>query len=82
LRPKASVAYPNGVEPEIHVDGHLSLPFDGKMSRGAFELLNKAIGKRTIPLRVDAFALDRAADAHRRIAEGHVVGKIVLRIRG
>jgi NADPH:quinone reductase len=82
LRPNAPVAYPNGVEPEIHVDGHPSLPFDGEMSREAFELLNKAIGKRSIPLRVEVFALDRAADAHRRIEEGHVVGKIVLRIRG
>lgn len=76
------MAYPNGVEPEIHVDGHPSLPFDGELSREAFEQLNKAIGKRTLPLRVDVFALDRAADAHRRVEEGHVVGKIVLRIRG
>jgi NADPH:quinone reductase len=82
LRPKGLVAYPNGVEPEIHIDGHPSLPFDGEMSHEAFEQLNKAIGKRTIPLRVEAFALDRVADAHRRVEEGHVVGRIVLRIRG
>jgi NADPH2:quinone reductase len=82
LRPKAPVAYPNGVEPEIHVDGHPSLPFDAEMAREAFELLNEAVGKRSIPLRVEVFALDRAADAHRRIEEGHVVGKIVLRIQG
>ncbi len=82
LRPKAPIAYPNGVEPEIHVDGHPSLSFDGPMSRDAFELLNKAIDKRTIPIQVDIFTLDHVADAHRRIEEGHVVGKIVLRIRG
>lgn len=82
LRPKAPVAYPNGVEPKIHVHGHPSLPFDGEMSREAFEMLNTAIGKRTIPLRVEVFALDRVADAHRRIEEGHVVGKIVLNMRG
>ncbi len=82
LRPMAPLAYPNGVEPEIHVDGHPSLPFDGEMSREAFELLNKAIGTRTIPIRVEDFPLDRVGDAHRRIEEGHVVGKIVLRVRG
>ena len=81
LRSRAPVAYPNGVEPEIHVDRHPSLPFDGEMSRKAFELLNKAIGKRAIPLGVEVFSLDRAADAHRRIEQGHVKGKIVLRIR-
>ena len=82
LGPKAPVAYPNGVEPEIHVDGHPSVPFDGEMSHEAFELLNKAIGTRAIPVRVEVFPLDRVADAHRRIEEGHVVGKIVLRNRG
>ncbi len=81
LRSNAPMAYPNGVEPEIRIAGHPSLPFDAEMSRQAFDVLNKAIGKRTIPLRVDVFELDRAADAHRRIEEGHVVGKIALRIR-
>lgn len=79
LRPNAPVAYPNGVEPKLHVEGHPSLPFDAKMSREAFEQLNKAIATRTIPLRVGVFALDRAADAHREIEKGHVVGRIVLR---
>jgi len=82
LRPRAPVGYPNGVEPEIHLDKHPSLSFDGEMSRKAFELLNKAIGKRTIPLRVEVFSLARVVDAHRRMEQGHVKGKIVLRIRG
>jgi NADPH:quinone reductase len=82
LRPRAPIAYPNGVEPEIHIKGHPSLPFDGEMLRENFVLLNKAIGKRTIPLRIEVFSLDRVVDAHRRIEKGHVVGKIVLRIRG
>lgn len=82
LRPRAPIAYPNGVEPEIRVAGHPSRPFDGEMSRKAFQLLNKAIAKRVMPLRVEVFSFDRVADAHRRIEQGHVVGKIVLRIRG
>ncbi len=78
---RAAVAYPNGVEPEPKFDGHPSVPFDGKMTRGAFESLNKAIGDRTIPLRVEEFPFDDIVDAHRRIDQGHVEGKIVLRIR-
>jgi NADPH2:quinone reductase len=80
-KPTAPVAYPNGVEPEPKFDGHPSLPFDGEMSHDAFERLNTAIGKRTIPLHIEEFPLDRIVDAHRRIDQGHVEGKIVLRIR-
>ncbi len=77
----APIAYPNGVEPEPKFDGHPSLPFDGQMSRAAFESLNEAIGTRTIPLQVEEFPFARIVDAHRRIEQGHVEGKIVLRIR-
>lgn len=81
LRSQAPIAYPNGVEPEIHIEGHASLPFDAGMSREDFERLNAAIGARSMPLRVELFPLDRAADAHRRIEQGRVEGKIALRIR-
>jgi NADPH:quinone reductase len=50
------------------------------MSRKAIERLNAAIGTRTIPLKTQVYALKDVAEAHRRIEEGHVVGKIVLRI--
>jgi len=82
LKPNAPVGYPNGIEPAPKIDGHRSLGFDGSMEREAFEGLNAAIGARTIPLKVQEFSLDRVADAHRRIEQGHVEGKIVLRIRG
>jgi NADPH:quinone reductase len=78
---RAPVAYPNGVEPEPKFAGHPSVPFDGKMRREAFESLNKAIGERTIPLHVEEFSFERVVDAHRRIEQGHVEGKIVLHIR-
>ncbi|MGB6985942.1 MAG: NADP-dependent oxidoreductase [Candidatus Aquilonibacter sp.] len=81
LRPHAPIAFPNGVEPEPKVDGHPSKPFDGEMQREAFERLNKAIGTQTIPLKTEEFSLDHVVDAHRRIEQGHVEGKIVLRIR-
>jgi NADPH:quinone reductase len=80
LKAKAPFAYPNGVEPEPHLDYHQGLAFDGEMSRQAFERLNIAIGSRTIPLRTEVFSLKDVIEAHRRIEQGHVVGKIVLRI--
>jgi len=80
LKSGAPLAFPNGVEPEPHAEGHSALAFDGKTSRTAFKDLNKAIGSRTIPLRVQVFSLERVVDAHRRIERGHVIGKIVLRI--
>jgi NADPH2:quinone reductase len=81
LKAGAPFAYPNGVEPKPHISGHAALTFDGEMSRAAIERLNTAIGSRTIPLRVEEFSLNDVAEAHRRIEQGHVVGKIVLRIR-
>lgn len=81
LRSGAPFAYPNGVEPEPAIEGHRAVSFDGLMSREAFQHLNAAIGTRTIPLQIEEFAFDDIASAHRRIEQGHVVGKIVLRIR-
>jgi len=81
LRPNAPIAFPNGIEPAPKVGGHPSVPFDGDMSHEAFERLNRAIGTQTIPLKTEEFPLDRVVDAHRRIEQGHVEGKIVLRIR-
>jgi NADPH:quinone reductase-like Zn-dependent oxidoreductase len=74
-------AYPNGVEPKPHFSGHSALAFDAEMSHEAFERLNAAIGTRTIPLRIKVFPLKDVVEAHRRIERGHVLGKIVLRIR-
>ena len=74
-------AYPNGVEPKPHFSGHSALAFDAEMSHEAFDRLNAAIGTRTIPLRIKVFPLKDVVEAHRRIERGHVVGKIVLRIR-
>jgi NADPH:quinone reductase len=80
LRPGAPFGYPNGVEPEPRIEGHRAVAFNGEMTRAAFEQLNRAIGSRTIPLRTEEFSLDEVAAAHRRIEQGHVVGKLVLRI--
>jgi NADPH:quinone reductase len=78
LKEKAPLAYPNGVEPKPSFRGHRASAFDGGMSRQAFDRLNAAIGSRTIPLRTDVVPLNDVAEAHRKIEQGHTVGKIVL----
>jgi NADPH:quinone reductase len=80
LKAKAPFAYPNGVEPRPHFEGHPALAFDGEMSRQALDRLNIAIGPRAIPLRTEVFSFKDVVEAHRRIEQGHVIGKIVLRI--
>jgi NADPH:quinone reductase-like Zn-dependent oxidoreductase len=81
LKAGAPFAYPNGVEPKPHFKGHPGSAFDASMSHEAFVRLNAAIGSRTIPLRTQVFPLKDVVEAHRRIEQGHVLGKIVLRIR-
>jgi NADPH:quinone reductase len=80
LKPKAPIAFPNGVEPEPRFNGHPVSAFDGAMSHEAFERLNAAIGARTLLLKTQVFSLKDVAAAHHRIEEGHVVGKIVLHV--
>jgi NADPH:quinone reductase len=80
LKPKAPFAYPNGVEPKPQMHGHHGTAFDGEMSREAIDRLNAAIGSRTVPLRTEVFGFSDVVDAHERIEQGRVVGKIVLRI--
>jgi NADPH2:quinone reductase len=80
LKPGAALAYPNGVEPQPHADGHKAIAYDGASSPEAFRRLNAAIGSWTIPLRIEEYLLQDVVKAHRRIEQGHVVGKIVLRI--
>jgi NADPH2:quinone reductase len=77
------IAFPNGVEPAprkrrgIKVTG-----YDGTPGVREFERLGRAIEKARITVPIAArYPLERAAAAHKRLAKGHVLGKIVLRIR-
>jgi NADPH:quinone reductase-like Zn-dependent oxidoreductase len=57
------------------------IPYDAKSGVREFERLNRAVdaAKLKVPI-AEAFGLVHAAKAHERLAEGHVLGKIVLRI--
>jgi NADPH:quinone reductase len=84
LRPGGRVAYPHGVEPAprkrrgIQVTG-----YDAVAGVQEFRRLGRAIeaAKLKVPI-AGIYGLTDARQAHERLAAGHVLGKIVLRVRG
>jgi NADPH:quinone reductase len=82
LRRDGRLAYPNGIEPEPERRrGVKFIPYDAVSGIREFQRLNRAVEsvKLKVPI-AEAFDLVNAAKAHRRLAEGHILGKIVLRI--
>jgi len=82
LRPGGVVAYPSGVEPVPKPrDGVRILRYDAVPGVREFERLNAAIAaaKLRVPIAAE-YPLADAAKAHERLAAGHVLGKVVLRI--
>jgi NADPH2:quinone reductase len=82
LRVGGRLAYPNGVEPVprkrngIEVEAYDAIP--GKRE---FHHLNRVLDEATPVIAIAArYPLDEAAEAHRRLEKGHVLGKIVLKI--
>jgi NADPH:quinone reductase-like Zn-dependent oxidoreductase len=83
VRRDGRLAYPNGIEPEPKKRRGLEfIPYDAISGVRGFERLNRAVeaAKLKVPI-AEAFALARANKAHERLAEGHVLGKMVLRIQ-
>ena len=83
VRKGGRVAYPNGVEPvPKERPGIEIISYDGQSGVREFEALNDAIrqGNMIVPIAAE-FPLDQAARAHQRLAAGHVLGKIVLRVQ-
>jgi NADPH:quinone reductase-like Zn-dependent oxidoreductase len=84
LKPNGRLAYPNGIEPEPKKRrGVTVIPYDGLSGIREFQRLNRAVeaAKLKVPI-AEAFGLANAAKAHQRLAEGHILGKIVLRTHG
>jgi NADPH:quinone reductase-like Zn-dependent oxidoreductase len=83
LRPGARLAYPNGVEPTPRKRRDLKIiPYDAVPGPREFRNLNRAVDQAKLKVPIAAsFPLAQAADAHRRLAEGHILGKIILRVR-
>ena len=83
LRKGGRVAYPNGVEPEPRRRKGIKFSsYDATPGPREFEHLNRAIEEGRIKLPIaKTFKLRKAADAHHFIERGHVLGKVVLRVK-
>ena len=82
VRPGGRVAYPNGIEPAPRKRrGITFVSYDARTGAKEFDRLNRAIGTRplTVPI-AKQFRLDQAAQAHRTVEKGHVLGRVVLRV--
>jgi NADPH:quinone reductase-like Zn-dependent oxidoreductase len=82
LRRGGRLAYPNGIEPVPRKRrGIRTKPYDGIAGRAQWDRLSRAITAARLQVPIAAeFGLDEAARAHERLARGHILGKIVLRI--
>lgn len=83
VRRGGRLAYPNGVEPEPHKRRHIEkVSYDARAGRREFDHLGKAVEAASLKVPIAAeYPLAEAAKAHERIAAGHVLGKVVLRVR-
>jgi NADPH:quinone reductase-like Zn-dependent oxidoreductase len=81
--PGGRVAYPNGIEPEPRKRPNVRMiPYDAVGGRASFERLNRAVSEAGLKVVIEkAYRLEDAAEAHARLEQGHVVGRIVLHIR-
>lgn len=83
LRRGGRVAYPNGIDPAPRKRrGHQFISYDAKAGVKEFAKLNREIEKAPLAIPIaKEFPLERAADAHRRVEKGHLLGRVVLRVQ-
>jgi NADPH:quinone reductase len=78
LRSGGRLAYPHGVDAPAR-EGVRATAFDGVPNPAAFARLGALIDEAPIEVPIAAtYSLGDAAEAHRRLERGHVLGKIVL----
>jgi NADPH:quinone reductase-like Zn-dependent oxidoreductase len=77
------VAYPNGVEPAPRKRAGVRVfGYDADANAKSFAELARVVEKARLTVPIDAsFSLANVAKAHARVERGHVVGRVVLRIR-
>jgi NADPH:quinone reductase len=82
LRPGGRVAYPNGIEPAPRKHrGIKLLPYDAKPGVKEFARLSRALDSRSLIVPIaKQFPLGEAAQAHRLVEKGHLLGRVVLRV--
>jgi NADPH:quinone reductase-like Zn-dependent oxidoreductase len=82
LRKGGRVAWPNGVEPAPRKrKGVRMKSYDATPGIREFQRLNRAIDQMGLKMPIAGkFKLANAADAHRVLEQGHVLGKVILRV--
>lgn len=77
------LAYPDGIEPAPRKRRGLKIiRYDGTPGVREFERLNRAVEAAKLKVPIAArFSLADARASHERLAAGHVLGKIVLKVR-
>lgn len=83
VRPEGRVAYPNGVWPEPKRRRKVRvLSYNAEADPRALERLEQAVVEARLKVPIAGeFPLEKAAKAHERLEQGHVLGRIVLRMR-
>jgi NADPH2:quinone reductase len=84
VRTGGRVAYPNGVEPAPRARGHKVRvsAYDGVASPREFDHLEQAVEESGLRVPIaSVYPLARAAEAHKKLDQGHIVGRLALRIR-
>ena len=81
LAPGGRVAYPNGIEPTPRKRRGVKMTaYDARAGAAEFARLNRAIDQARLRIPIaEEVPLSRAAQAHRRVEKGHVLGRVVLR---
>ncbi len=84
VRHDGRIAYPNGVSPEPGKRrGIQRIAYNAEPGPREFERLEHAATRARLAVPVaEIFPLEHAAKAHERLEQGHILGRIVLRIRG
>lgn len=83
MHPQGRVVYPNGIEPEPVARRTFRIrSFDAVASPREFAKLQRRLGGKRIRVPIAAsYPLARAADAHRHLDRGHVLGRMVFSVR-
>ena len=82
LKSGGRVVFPNGIEPEPKRRRGITIRgYDAVADPRRFAALRRVLGGRGVKVPIAGeYPLGRAADAHRRLDRGHVIGRMVLRV--